>query len=154
MSRLAGFSLLELLIVLTVFASLAGTAAWWLRPSLVERSAQGFRATVQAARIEALAGTPTNVRFDPERHRFLVRRGPGPCDGPPIRSHAPEPRVAVVATLRDGIVWLPDGTGRACSGGGVYGGTVRFEGPDGDAAEVVVASTGRLRIERPDGEGR
>lgn len=154
MPRLAGTSLLELLVVLTIVVSLAGTVAWWFRPPLAERSARAYRATVHAARIEALAGDPVSVRFVPERRRFLVRRGSAACDGPVVRTLVPEPRVAVVAALRDGVVWLPDGTGRSCSGGGVYGGRVRFEGPEGDVAEVVVASTGRIRIERPDDGGR
>jgi hypothetical protein len=100
---------------------------------------------VQGARIAALGGTPVAVRWDGAARRFEVREG-GDCGGPLRGTWAPLPRVAVARRLRDGVVWLPDGTGRSCSGGGVYGGRVRFAGRP-DAWDVVVASTGRLRLE-------
>lgn len=141
-----GVTLLEILVVLTVLAVVLGLvwAAW--TPSPARRSARGYLQTVQGARIAALAGTPASVRWDSDRHAFLVRHGDPGCAGDPREVLSPDPPVAVTRRLRDGVAWLPDGTGRACGGGGVFGGRVRFEDRR-SAWDVVVASTGRLRIE-------
>ncbi|MDZ7707446.1 MAG: prepilin-type N-terminal cleavage/methylation domain-containing protein [Trueperaceae bacterium] len=142
----SGFTLLETIVVLAVLAVVLGLAwaAW--TPSAAKRTARGYLQTVQGARIAALAGTPASVRWDPDRHAFLVRHGDPGCSGDPRQVLAPDPPVAVTRRLRDGVAWLPDGTGRACSGGGVFGGRVRFEDRR-SAWDVVVASTGRLRLE-------
>lgn len=140
-----GVTLIEALLVLAVIGVLAVGAVHAFRPSHAKRSAHAYVRAVRGARLAALAGTPRGVRWDDVDRRFLVREG-GDCAGPVRGSLAPMPRVAVERRLRDGVVWLPDGAGRACSGGGVYGGRVRFADP-GEAWDVVVASTGRLRIE-------
>ena len=141
-----GTTLLETIVVLAVLAIVLVLvwAAW--TPSAARRTARGYLQTVQGARIAALAGTPASVRWDPDRHAFLVRHGDAGCGGDPRDLFAPVPPVAVTRRLRDGVAWLPDGTGRACSGGGVFGGRVRFEDRR-SAWDVVVASTGRLRLE-------
>ncbi|MEX2501642.1 MAG: prepilin-type N-terminal cleavage/methylation domain-containing protein [Trueperaceae bacterium] len=148
-----GVTLIELLVVLAVLAVLGGALAWAWRPSSVWRSAEAYRTLVRSARIAALAGTPTSVRYQVGERRFVARRddadrGHLPCEGTVTGGITPESRVAVTRTLRSGVVWRPDGTGRSCGGGGVYGGRIRFEGSDGERVDVVVASTGRLRIER------
>jgi prepilin-type N-terminal cleavage/methylation domain-containing protein len=140
-----GVTLIEMLWVLAVLAILAAGAIAAFRPGHARRSARAYVRTVQGARLAALAGTPVGVRWDDPDRRFVVREG-GDCTGAVRGSLAPMPRVAVQRRLRDGVVWLPDGTGRACSGGGVYGGRVRFADRR-EAWDVVVASTGRLRIE-------
>lgn len=141
-----GLTVLETIVVLAVLALVLGLAwaAW--TPSAARRTARGYLQTVQGARIAALAGTPASVRWDPDRHAFLVRHGDPGCSGDPSDTFAPVPPVAVTRRLRDGVAWLPDGTGRSCSGGGVFGGRVRFEDRT-SAWDVVVASTGRLRLE-------
>lgn len=144
---LAAFSLIELLVVLLISSLIAGLAVAAVRPGSAERAARLYLRAVQAARIEAVAGRPTAVRWRAEDARFEVRRGADPCRAALVRSLAPEGRVAVTRWLRAGVAWLPDGSGRSCDGGGVYGGRVRFE--DARAVwDVVVASTGRLRVER------
>ena len=140
-----GVTLIEMLLVLALVAILAAGAVVAVRPGHARRSAHAYVRTVQGARLAALAGTPVAVRWDDPDRRFLVREG-GDCAGAVRGSLAPLPRVAVQLRLRDGVVWLPDGTGRACSGGGVYGGRVRFADRR-EAWDVVVASTGRLRVE-------
>jgi prepilin-type N-terminal cleavage/methylation domain-containing protein len=140
------FSLVELLVVLALIGILALSGYRAIRPVGAERSARDYLRSVQSARIAALAGTPTSVRWNAERQGFEVRFGATGCSGELQRVAAPLPRVAVTRRLRDGVAWLPDGSGRSCGGGGVYGGRVRFE-DRGAAWEVVVASTGRLRIE-------
>jgi prepilin-type N-terminal cleavage/methylation domain-containing protein len=145
--RQAAFSLIELLVVLALLALLAGASWTALRIGSAERAARGYLRTVQAVRIDAVAGRPGAVRWRPEEGAFVLRRGDDACTAPVVRRWRPEGRVAVTRWLRSGVAWLPDGTGRGCDGGGVYGGRVRFE--DGRAAwDVVVASTGRLRAER------
>jgi prepilin-type N-terminal cleavage/methylation domain-containing protein len=145
MTARRAFSLVELLVILAILAVLAGGAVAAFRPSHARRSARAYLTTVQGARIAALAGTPVAVRWDDAARRFEVRERDD-CAGPLRGTLAPLPRVAVARRLRDGVVWLPDGTGRSCSGGGVYGGRVRFAGRR-EAWDVVVASTGRLRLE-------
>lgn len=145
-----GVTLIELVILLAVLAAVAVGAARAWSPGAARTAATEYRAALGSARLRALAGTFASIRFDADRDAFLVRDvGPDVpwCDGP-VRRVLPRVRgVAVTRRLRDGIVWLPDGTGRDCSGGGVYGGRVRFE--DRDAGwDVVVSSSGRLRLER------
>lgn len=138
--------MVELVVVLAIVALAAGTTLVALRPSHARRSARAYRTALQGARIAAMAGTPTSVRWDVARAAFLIRRGEGDCSGAVHAELRPSPRVAVVLRLRDGVAWLPDGSGRACGGGGVYGGRVRFEDRR-ERWDVVVASTGRIRIE-------
>lgn len=144
-----GVTLLEILIVLAVLAVLTAGVAQLFLSGGGRRAAESYRAAAVAVRLRALAGTTGSIRWDPERDGFVLQTettGDDICDGE-IRSLLPRPRhVAVTRHLRDGIVWLPDGTGRSCSGGGVYGGRLRFE--DRDAAwDVVVSSSGRIRLE-------
>jgi hypothetical protein len=145
--RRVALSLVELLVVLAIVSLLAGVALVAFRPGAAERAARLYLRTVQATRIDAVAGRPGAVRWRPDLAAFEVRRGDDPCRAPVVRTLAPDGGVAVTRWLRAGVAWLPDGGGRGCDGGGVYGGRVRFE--DGRAAwDVVVASTGRLRVER------
>jgi len=145
--RRAAVSLIELLVVLALASLAAGLALGALRPGSAERAARLYLRTVQAARIDAVAGRPGAVRWRPDAGAFEVRRGDDPCRAPVVRTLSPEGRVAVTRWLRAGVAWRPDGGGRGCDGGGVYGGRVRFE--DGRATwDVVVASSGRVRVER------
>ena len=147
--RATAFTLLELLIVVGILAVVA-TLGWTaFRPSAAERGARAYLHLVQTARLAAIAGTGGSVRWSPEASAFEVRAGPpatAPCLAPVVRRLPPPDRVAVTRHLRAGVAWQPDGSGRGCDGGGVYGGRVRFE--DRRAVwDVVVASTGRLRLE-------
>lgn len=146
MARSRGFTVVELVVVLAIVAIAAGTAFAVFRPSHAGRSARAYRTALQGARIAAMGGAPTSVRWDAQRAAFLIRHGAGDCSGAVRAELRPAARVAVVRRLRDGVAWLPDGSGRACGGGGVYGGRVRFEDRR-ERWDVVVASTGRIRIE-------
>lgn len=146
MARSSGFTVVEVVVVLAIVAIVAASALATPHPSHARRSARDYRTALQGARIAAMAGTPTSVRWDARREAFVIRRGAGDCSGAVRAELRPAPRVAVVRRLRDGVAWLPDGSGRACGGGGVYGGRVRFEDRH-ERWDVVVASTGRIRIE-------
>ncbi|MDR9391450.1 MAG: prepilin-type N-terminal cleavage/methylation domain-containing protein [Trueperaceae bacterium] len=146
-----GVTLLETLLVLALLALLAASAARAWTPTAAERAARAYAADVRALRAAAIAGGTGAIRWAPDAGRFLVWRG-----GPDLAAHVGEARsatdrvappagVAVVRTLRDGVRWTPDGSGRAFAGGGVYGGRVRFAGPHA-TWDVVVASSGRLRL--------
>lgn len=147
--RRTAFTLLELLIVLAILAVVA-TLGWTVfRSSAAERGARAYLQLVQTARLAAIAGRTGAVRWSPEAGAFELRAdvpATSPCEGPIVRRLAPPERVAVTRRLRAGVVWQNDGSGRACDGGGVYGGRVRFEDRR-TVWDVVVASTGRLRIE-------
>jgi len=145
--RPAAVSLVELLVVLAVLALIAGLTFGAVRVGSAQRTARLYLRTVHAARLDAVAGRPAAVRWRPEAAAFEVRRGADPCAAAVARTLVPEAGVAVTRWLRAGVAWLPDGTGRSCDGGGVYGGRVRFEDRR-TAWDVVVASTGRLRLER------
>ncbi|MDZ7800447.1 MAG: prepilin-type N-terminal cleavage/methylation domain-containing protein [Trueperaceae bacterium] len=153
MTRRRGVTLLEMLVVLGVLAVLVALTwpAW--RPSSARRAAQTYLAAQHAARLRALTGRAVALRWEGPAEAFVVRDGraedgaEGACAAPVLRRHRPEGGVAVTRVLRDGVAWLPDGAGRSCDGGGVYGGRVRFEAGD-EAWDVVVASSGRLRLER------
>ena len=146
-----GFTLLEIVITLTVAGLLAGGAALLARPGGALRAAQGARAFLLWARLEALwsgeavavvpAGSPVlSARAGadaaaacagPERRRFeLARYG----------------RARVVQPLRAGIVWLPYGGARSCGGGGVISGRMILA-DGGGRADVIVSSLGRVRVE-------
>lgn len=141
-----GFTLLEMLLVLALLGVVSVAGAQVLRPSSAQRAARAYLHTLQGVRIDAIAGRPGAVRWNPSEGAFVVRRGADPCAAPVRTRLAPPDRVAVTRWLRAGVVWRPDGTGRACDGGGVYGGRVRFEDRRG-GWDVVVASTGRVRLE-------
>ncbi len=147
-----GVTLLEVLVVLALLAVLAAAAARAWTPTQAERAAHSYANHVRALRATALAGGTGAIRWAPDAGRFDVWRG-----GPPLAADvgdpaaatdavAPPDGVAVVGTLRDGVRWTPDGSGRSFAGGGVYGGRVRFAGKHA-TWDVVVASSGRIRVE-------
>lgn len=153
MTRGRGVTLIEILIVLAVVAVLAVGVARSILPGGARRAAVAYQAAAVALRLGAMTGTPAGLRYEPEHDGFVVRSDvveagweEGWCGGE-VRRVLPRPQgVAVTRYLRDGIVWLPDGTGRSCSGGGVYGGRLRFEDRH-EAWDVVVSSSGRIRLE-------
>lgn len=147
-----GTTLLETLVILAVLAVVA-TLVWGatLGGGSAARDAEAVRAELNAARRQALGGTPRAVVWEAERRRWQRRAGADPAtvcaQGRVTDALRPHPRTRVTATLRDGVVWLPDGTGRACAGGGVYGGRITLEDAR-QAWSLVVASSGRIRRER------
>ncbi|MBX3145009.1 MAG: GspH/FimT family pseudopilin [Trueperaceae bacterium] len=151
--RVAGFTLLELILVLGIVAVGAGGVASVLRPSAEMRAAHALRAQLVAARHEALLrGQSVGVVRVGDGFVSRVQTGAqSPCLAGSELAHldvADQHAVRVAeAWPSGGLVWLPLGSGRTCAGGGVISSTVILEGRRGRAA-VVVSSLGRVRVER------
>lgn len=150
------FSLVELLLALSVLGVLLALSLPLLRPSPARRAAGEARAFLQAARLQALArGRPVAVTVEPDGRTLAMRLGDDServgevcARGVRLRRLAlRRPGDALtLEPLPRGLVWLPSGAGRACDGSGVFNGTLRLD--DGRSRwAVVVASGGRLRLE-------
>lgn len=152
--RQLAFTLLESLVVLAVLGVLAGIGFATTRPSPEVRAARAVRALLLQARAEAVwGGAPVAVVELPGGAGFVARRWDAvvhDCSaGEALASVRLRdfPGVAVAEGLwSGGLYWLPSGSGRACSGGGVISGTLLLRGPFGTAT-VVVSSLGRVRVE-------
>jgi len=144
----AGATLLEVLLVVTLLTVLLVGTVRIATPAPARRAATSYLHAVHGQRVTALlTGAPSGVRYDAQTATFERYEGERGCRAPTRDALGVPPGVAVTRTLRDGIEWLPSGSGRSCHGSGVYGGRVRFD--DGhEAWDVIVASSGRLRTER------
>src|SRR5690606_67866 len=149
-----GLSLAEVLVALAVLGLLASLGVAAARPSPEGRAASALRSLLLQARAEALwSGSPAAVVELPGGAGFAALRSrlgePGCEAGETLAAVRLRdfPRVAVVQGLwSGGLYWLPTGSGRDCTGGGVVSGTVVLRGPRGTAS-VVVSSLGRVRVE-------
>ena len=154
--RRAGFSLIETLVLLAVLGALLAVAAAYARPDDSRRAAESLRSAVLWGRANAIwRGVSVAVTEAPAGGGFVVRAAAtpaAPCgEGTELASVrlSQHPGVRLEAGLPRGLVWLADGSGRSCDGGGVISATVRFVGPR-RAHHVVVSSLGRVRIEQVD----
>lgn len=143
--------MIEVAVLLAVLAVIAAAALTALRPGDARAEARVVQQLLVSARLAAMAGEAQAVVWEEARRRFVRRAAQLPasaCSEGRVRaSHTVAAGVRVEAALRDDVVWLPDGTGRTCTGGGVYGGRVTLA--DRDAAwSLVVSSMGRIRRER------
>lgn len=153
-SRREGFTLLEVLVALAIVGVVAGAGQLALRPAGAARAAAGARAFLLAARLDAVwSGRAVAVVPAGSQRTLVARRSAGPdtasaCAGAEIRRFeiARYPGVRVDRPLRSGIVWLPNGGARSCSGGGVINGRMELVAGTARSA-VVVSSLGRVRIE-------
>lgn len=144
-------TLIELLVVLAVLGVLLSTAVALTRPSHTQRAAQGLRSAILWSRANAIwRGVSVSVTGTDDG--FVVRAAESSaatCAGERVLTRvrlSDHPGVAVAAGLARGLVWLPNGSGRSCDGGGVISTTVRLS--DGRrAVNVVVSSLGRVRLE-------
>lgn len=149
----AGATLLEMLVLLAVVGILLSVALAFARPSHTQRAAQSLRSAILWARANAIwRGVSVAVTELGPGGGFVVRAadaGGGLCSpGAELArvSLGDHPGVAIVAGLPRGLVWLPNGSGRTCDGGGVISATVRFADAR-RAVNVVVSSLGRVRTE-------
>ncbi len=147
-----GFTLLEVLVALAVLAIVASVAMAFARPAHAVRAANAVRGTLLWARTEAIwRGVPVSVQ--PTAGPGIALRaeadGAAPwCAGgqqiATLRLSA-YPGVALEQGLERGLVWLPTGGARTCSGGGVINGRIRLRDRL-RAVDVVVSSLGRVRV--------
>jgi len=151
-----GFTLLELLLIVAI-AGLALLGGLRLAAPAGEMGAAlRLKSVILWARSEAIwRGAPVSVSAGPGGTGFEVRRinageaaacGAGELLTTLGLSDFPGVRVAS-GFPSGGLIWLPSGGGRACSGGGVISATVVLRGYLG-SAEVVVSSLGRVRVSR------
>lgn len=149
----SGVTLVELLVLLAVLAILFSVALAAARPDNTQRAAQAVRSAILWARANAIwRGVTVAVTDLAGGAGFEVRAavgGAAPCSAGTellqvrVGQH---PGVSLLAGLPRGLVWLPDGSGRSCDGGGVISATIRLQGAR-RAVNVVVSSMGRVRLE-------
>jgi len=136
-----------------VFGATAATGLVFARPGGAVRAADGARAFLLWARLEAMWSGDAVAVVPSDASALLARRGTvsdaaTACQGPVVRRFelARYGRARVDQPLRAGIVWLPGGGARSCGGGGVISGRmVVVDGPR--RASVIVSSLGRVRVE-------
>lgn len=151
--RPEGFTLLELLVVMAVVAVLTSLAVGAARPSSEARAAEALRALLLSARHEALLrGRSVAVVQAPDGFESRAQAvSTAECGSGAVVGHVDLSQHAGVRVTAGwaagGVVWLPTGSGRTCTGAGVISSTVVLSGPRGTAA-VVVSSLGRVRVER------
>ena len=138
---------------MAVLGILLSVAVAFARPSHAQRAAQALRTAVLWARANAIwRGVSVTVTDLGGEAGFVVRTaaaGGAPCGGGTELTRvrlSEHPGVTVSAGLPRGLVWLPDGSGRSCDGGGVISATVRLADAR-RAFNVVVSSLGRVRVE-------
>lgn len=130
---------------------LLSVAAAFARPSHAHRAAQAVRSAILWGRANAI-WRGVGVTVTESGAGFVVRLAD--AAGPPCAAGtelvrvrmSDHPGVAVVAGLPRGLLWLPNGSGRSCDGGGVISATVRVADAR-RAVNVVVSSLGRVRLE-------
>jgi prepilin-type N-terminal cleavage/methylation domain-containing protein len=149
-----GYTLLELLVVLGLMGMFT---AWALhaRPSRVALAAVALRTQLLQARYAAIErNEPVAVVYRDAEQTFLSLAAgelglPEACEsGKEIaRLRLREfPRVRATKVPPNGVVWLPSGTGRTCTGSGAFNQTIALADPVREA-RVIVSRAGRVRSE-------
>lgn len=143
-----GLTLIEVVIVMAIAGTMLAVAAPRLGLPTGRQTADQFASLLHSARLQAISGEPTAVVVDAAGGNVFIVTPARGCDGP-VSHRLPVPAgVKVKSTLRSGVMWQPDGSGRTCGGSGIYGGTVTFQGRQ--TWKVVVSSLGRVRVTRAD----
>lgn len=149
-----GHTLLELLVVL----ALTGLFTLWAlqaRPSRVAAAVVALRSQMMQARFVAIErNTPVAVVFrEGQASFFTLAAGElsiaEACEAGEelVRLELSDfPGVRVDSVPSKGVVWLPSGNGRTCSGGGAFNQTIRLS-DNVRSARVIVSRAGRVRSE-------
>lgn len=125
--RRAGFSAVEILIVIAIVGILAGLSFAILRQPAARLYATDVRSAIQQGRYEAIKrNVPVAVVWNAADNAFEVRTDTGAtptfqsaCSSATVlRSKATSeyPPVAVSSPANFGIAWLPSGVGQTCTG--------------------------------------
>lgn len=146
-----GFSVLEMLIAVAIAGILLAIGVVNLRAPAARLFANDLKAQIEQARFEAIRrNAPVAVRWEAADGRFATRldptstRVPDTCDGSSVlvtRQLDEYRNVTVdVSQWSGGVVWLPSGQGRTCTGAPAIGGEI--EVTDGRTTRVVAVSVG------------
>jgi prepilin-type N-terminal cleavage/methylation domain-containing protein len=150
----AGFTLLEMLVVITCLA-LAGVMILAQQPARLVPASDALRSLLIQGRLQAVShGIPTVITFDAALREYRLRHAAGGtlaqlCDtaGTPGSSvRLADYRGVSQAGEFKGLIWLPTGSGRNCQGGGAYNLTVTLQ-QGRRQARIIVARGGRVRSE-------
>jgi prepilin-type N-terminal cleavage/methylation domain-containing protein len=147
-----GFSLIEIIVAMSILGILAAIGASAYRTPGARLYSNDVRALVQQARYEAIRqNAPVAVVWNPGLSAFQTVLGTlaQPCqDATVLNTTAATryPRVTVDVEFVDGLVWLPSGQARNCSYG-PFSAVIATIGDGRDERVVTVTLTGRVTIE-------
>jgi prepilin-type N-terminal cleavage/methylation domain-containing protein len=155
MKASAGFTLLEMLLVLSILGILFALGIPMLRPSYAYVFASDYRAMLQQARFEAIKrNLPVAVVRDGQQYLTLVRNDAvincTTTNSTQINIKRATEYRDVQISMSDttgtgnGIVWLPTGLARACDNSAVVTGTAAFISRN-ITARVRISQGGRVR---------
>lgn len=153
----AGFTLLELLVVLGIMGVLMGLGIFMLRPPSAYLVANDLKAMIQQARFEAIRrNAPVAVVWHGAEQTFTTRLNPEDpaanraCHGDTIlntKRLSDYRNVSLRSALtQNGLVWLPSGLGVQCGGGLMMNSTRLTDGRT--TYSVTISNAGRVRIAR------
>lgn len=153
----AGFTLLELLLVLGIMGILMGVGFTALRPPSAYLFANDLKAMIQQARFEAIKrNVPVAVVWNSTDQTFTTRWNSSSgttnqaCSGSNVLNtkRLTDYRSVSVksAFMQSGLIWLPNGLGRQCLGSGMQNSTILTDGRV--AYKVNVSAAGRIQLEK------
>jgi len=151
-----GLTLIEILVCLAVVGSVAGLGLAFVRPANDARAATALKTLLLWSRAEAMwQGSSVSVVELPLGIGYEVRRlegsasgcGSGAVIGRLLVAEHPGVRIAAGFGAREGLLWLPTGSGRSCDGGGVISASIVLQSLAG-SSRVVISSLGRVRVEK------
>lgn len=151
----AGFTLLEMLVILSIMGIFFGLGTYMLRPSSAYLFTNDLKAMIQQARYEAIKrNIPVAVVWNNDTQTFTTRFNitdptlTQACSGTTILNtkRLTEYYNMSVQTpfAQNGLVWLPSGLGAQCGGGLMMNSTTLTDGRV--TYSVTVSSAGRVRI--------
>ncbi len=159
----AGFTLLEMLVVLGILGIFFALGIPMLRPPSSYLLANDLKAMVQQARFEAIKrNTPVAVVWNSTTRTFVTRfdqtNTTFAAPGSACTNTTPEGllntkrlddyrNISVTTNMSgNGVVWLPTGLNRSCGGG--VGNSTTTIGDGSNSYNVVISVSGRVRIEK------
>lgn len=156
----AGFTLLEMLIVLGIMGILFALGIPMLRPPSAYLFASDLKAMIQQARYEAIKrNTPVAIVWDSANQTYTTRLDATNTAFANTNSACTSGTVINTKQLKDyrnisistnmlgnGIIWLPTGLARSCSSGA--GNSTTSVGDGRQTYNVITSTSGRVRLEK------